>query len=281
MRASASISTPASIQVEPGSTTVTPASMWASSRRRRRLGLDRGEVDPVVDPHRHREVVGEVGGDRVAGLAQGREDVGQVVLALGVVVGEAGEGGGQRRRVEGVGAGVDLADRQLLGVGVAGGFGLDHALDVAGRRCGRRGRRRRGRRARSSASSPPPARPRGPRAGRRSSSAESSGTSPERTSTVSLASISDSAARIAPPVPSGSGCSTVSTSSGRPAERSIPGETIAATRPAPASRAARIGQATIARPQTGCSIFGREDRIRVPFPAAMTRTRGELTPRSY
>ena len=98
------------------------------------LGLDRGEVDPVVDPHRHREVVGEVGGDRVAGLAQGREDVGQVVLALGVVVGEAGEGGGQRRRVEGVGAGVDLADRQLLGVGVAGGFGLDHALDVAGRR---------------------------------------------------------------------------------------------------------------------------------------------------
>ena len=79
------------------------------------LGLDRGEVGPVVDPHRHREVVGEVGGDRVAGLAQGREDVGQVVLALGVVVGEPGERGGQRRRVEGVGAGVDLADRQLLG----------------------------------------------------------------------------------------------------------------------------------------------------------------------
>ena len=70
------------------------------------------------------------------------------------------------------------------------------------------------------------------------------------------ASISGSAARIAPPVPSGSGCSTVSTSSGRPAERSCPGETIAATRPAPASRAARIGQATIGRPQTGCSIFG-------------------------
>ena len=96
------------------------------------LGLDRGEVDAVVDAHRHREVVGEMGGDRVAGLAQGREDVGQVVLALGVVVGEAGEGGGQRRRVEGVGAGVDLADRQLPGIGVAGGFGLDHPLHVAG-----------------------------------------------------------------------------------------------------------------------------------------------------
>ena len=58
---------------------------------------------------------------------------------------------------------------------------------------------------------------------------------------------------------------------------SCPGETIAATRPAPASRAARIGQATIGRPQTGCSIFGGEERMRVPSPAAMTRTRGELT----
>ena len=54
------------------------------------LGLDRGQLGSVVDPHRHREVVGEVGGDRVARLAQGREDIGQVVLALGVVVGEAG-----------------------------------------------------------------------------------------------------------------------------------------------------------------------------------------------
>ena len=58
------------------------------------------------------------------------------------------------------------------------------------------------------------------------------------------------------------------------------GETIAATRPAPASRAARIGQATIGRPQTGCSIFGSEERMRVPSPAARTRTRGELTPES-
>ena len=50
--------------------------------------------------------------------------------------------------------------------------------------------------------------------------------------------------------------------------------------PAPAARAARIGQATIGRPQTGCSIFGSEERIRVPSPAARTRTRGELTPES-
>ena len=61
---------------------------------------------------------------------------------------------------------------------------------------------------------------------------------------------------------------------------SWPGETIAATSPAPASRAARIGQATIARPQTGCSIFGRLERMRVPAPAAITRTKGELTPES-
>jgi hypothetical protein len=47
--------------------------------------------------------------------------------------------------------------------------------------------------------------------------------------------------------------------------------------PAPASRAARIGQATIGRPQTGWSIFGKDERMRVPSPAAMTKTRGELT----
>ena len=96
-----------------------------------RLGLDRGEVGAVVDPHRHREVVGEVGADRVAGLAQRRQDIGQVVLALGVVVGEAGERLGERAGLEDVGAGIDLADRQLLGSGVAGGLGLDHALDLA------------------------------------------------------------------------------------------------------------------------------------------------------
>jgi hypothetical protein len=118
MRASAAISTSASTQVEAGSTG---------------LGLDRGEVDAVVDAHRHGEVVGEVGGDRVTGLAQGRQHVGQVVLALGVVVGEGGEGGGQGRGGEGVGAGVDLADRELLGRRVAGGLRLDHALDLARR----------------------------------------------------------------------------------------------------------------------------------------------------
>jgi hypothetical protein len=38
-----------------------------------------------------------------------------------------------------------------------------------------------------------------------------------------------------------------------------------------------IGQATSGRPQTVCSIFGVEERMRVPSPAAITRTKGELT----
>jgi hypothetical protein len=59
------------------------------------------------------------------------------------------------------------------------------------------------------------------------------------------------------------------------------GETITQTRPAPASRAARIGQATIGRPQTSCRTLGTEERIRVPRPAAMIRAVGAvLTPKS-
>jgi hypothetical protein len=41
------------------------------------------------------------------------------------------------------------------------------------------------------------------------------------------------------------------------------------TRPAPASRAAMIGQATIGRPQTGWRTLGTDECIRVPWPAAM------------
>ena len=240
-------------------------------------GLDRGELRPVVDAHRHGDVVGGMGGDGVAGLAQRREDVGQVVLALGVVVGEAGQGLGQGAGVEGVGAGVDLADRELRRRRRRRRLSPRPRARTSPPRRAPRVRRSRGRRARSSASSPRRPADRWASSRPAMSSAEISGWSPERTRTVSLSSISGRAARIAPPVPSASGWTTVSVPSGRPAERSCPGETIAATRPAPASRAARIGQATIGRPQTGCSIFGRLERMRVPAPAAMTRTRGELT----
>src|SRR5581483_5505661 len=55
------------------------------------------------------------------------------------------------------------------------------------------------------------------------------------------------------------------------------GETITATRSAPASRAAITGQAIIGRPQIGCSTFGSDERILVPSPAAMISTVGPLT----
>ena len=82
------------------------------------------------------------------------------------------------------------------------------------------------------------------------------------------------AARIAPPVPSASGWTTVSVPSGRPGVRSRSGETITTMRPAPASRAASTGQAIMGRPHTGCRTLGREERMRVPSPAAMIRTVG-------
>ena len=104
-----------------------------------------------------------------------------------------------------------------------------------------------------------------------------SGWSPFSTTTVSESRMTSSAARIAPAVPSDSGWMTVSVPSGRAAPRSWPGETITHTRPAPASRAARTGQAIIGRPHTGCSTFGTDERIRVPSPAAMIRTVGPLT----
>src|SRR5213078_4301226 len=54
-------------------------------------------------------------------------------------------------------------------------------------------------------------------------------------------------------------------------------ETITHTRSAPASRAARTGQATIGRPHTWWRTLGTEERMRVPSPAAMMRTVGPLT----
>src|SRR4051794_41927999 len=59
------------------------------------------------------------------------------------------------------------------------------------------------------------------------------------------------------------------------------GRTTTTTRPAPASCAVAIVQCSIGRPQTGWRTFGVCDRIRVPWPAAMTSTVGrEGTSRS-
>ena len=101
-----------------------------------------------------------------------------------------------------------------------------------------------------------------------------SGWSPERTTTSADSPISSIAARIAPPVPFASGWTTVSVSPGRPGVRSWVGETITTIRPAPASRAARTGQAIMGLPHTGCRTLGIEERMRVPSPAAMIRTVG-------
>src|SRR4051794_1486988 len=97
------------------------------------------------------------------------------------------------------------------------------------------------------------------------------------TITVSEASMAPMAARTAPPVPSDWVCTAVSVPSGSADERSRAGEMITHTRSAPASRAASTGQATIGRPHTECSIFGTDERIRVPSPAAMISTVGPLT----
>ena len=72
-----------------------------------------------------------VGDHPVARLAHQREDVAEVVLALGVVVVDPAECVSQLRGGERVGAGVHLADLELLGGGVAVGLRLDDALEVA------------------------------------------------------------------------------------------------------------------------------------------------------
>src|SRR3954463_228300 len=47
-------------------------------------------------------------------------------------------------------------------------------------------------------------------------------------------------------------------------------------RPAPAARAAWIGQWTRGRPQRGCRTFGRVERMRLPLPAARITTVGAV-----
>src|SRR5262249_15534743 len=107
---------------------------------------------------------------------------------------------------------------------------------------------------------------------------ETRGWSPERITTVSESRTTSEAARSAPPVPSACSWTIVSVPFGSADDRSRSGETITQILPAPASRAARIGQATIGRPQISCRTLGRSERMRVPWPAAMIRAVGASTP---
>ncbi len=81
--------------------------------------LDRRELRAVVDAERHRRIRGDVRFHRNAGGDRQRDDVGQVVLALGVVVLERSDEAAQERRRRCQRAGIDLGDRALLGRRVA------------------------------------------------------------------------------------------------------------------------------------------------------------------
>ena len=90
-----------------------------------------GQVDPIVDAQDRLRVVDREGRDAVVVAPEDLEDVGEVVLALGVVGLHALERREEARAVEGVDAGIDLTDPQLGLVGVARRLGLGDVLDAA------------------------------------------------------------------------------------------------------------------------------------------------------
>src|SRR4051812_25125854 len=96
-----------------------------------------------------------------------------------------------------------------------------------------------------------------------------SGTSPLRTTTVWLSAICARAARTAEAVPSPSVWSAASALSGRCSATPSPGRVMHTTRSAPASWAASMTHSTMGTPQTGCMTLASDERIRVPWPAAM------------
>ena len=77
--------------------------------------------------------------------------------------------------------------------------------------------------------------------------------------------------RTASPVPRASGWIAAIASSGSSARTSsASGGVTTTSREAPASRAASSTQPRIGRPQVACRTFGSADRMRVPFPPAIT-----------
>ena len=91
------------VGVDPGGARVLdrdPGAHVADQDPAARLLGDAGEVGAVVDPEVDSRIRGAVGGDAQSRLAEDRQDVAEVVLALRVVVGEPLErlGEGWRRR---------------------------------------------------------------------------------------------------------------------------------------------------------------------------------------
>ena len=95
---------------------------------RPQLGLGLGELRAVVDAERVGGVVGLDPEHDVPGLAQDLDDVGEVVLALGVLGAEPAQRGREEPATEAVDRRVDLVDGELVGIGV--GL-LDDAVDPA------------------------------------------------------------------------------------------------------------------------------------------------------
>ena len=108
---SGSSTTSASIQVVAGSRTATPARMCARHDAVAQHPRELGELDAVVDAAGLVGVGGHLGLDRQPGVTVQADDVGEVLLALGVVGREPAERLAQRAGVEGVDAGRDLVDR--------------------------------------------------------------------------------------------------------------------------------------------------------------------------
>ena len=225
-------------------------------------------------------VVDDVGGDDLALVAQEREDLRQVLLALGVVGADARERLGERGLVEAEDPRVDLADlRAPRGSRRRGPWSRRRARrgrspDRARRgrsRWRRRGswspwsrrrRRRRGRRRApgSPARTPAARRPRGRRPGRRARRRAARRARRRRCRRG----------------PAGSRYAC------RPAARRRgPRSARTPRRRAPLRPPARrcTGHATIGRPQISCRTLGVAERIRVPCPAAITTAVKEVTGR--
>ena len=83
------------------------------------LRLGGRQLEAVVDAGGLERVVAHHGADPVAGLGEHGHDVGEVVLALGVVGGDPAQGRRQQRSAEAVDRRVDLGHLELVGRGVA------------------------------------------------------------------------------------------------------------------------------------------------------------------
>ena len=127
------IRTSTSITVVAGSTIVTPASMWRSWIRRCATALTFASPTRSLMPS---SLASSISYATHAPLARphDRHHVGQVQLALRVIAPHLVQRRDQRRALERIDAGADLADPQLELGRVAGRLGLDDALDRAVRR---------------------------------------------------------------------------------------------------------------------------------------------------